>query len=109
MPWQLTTAVQTGDLDSSNYQQVNIVRISDDPTRNYMLVQLEYGNTVGQNWAVGITPYNLQSSISIIGQDYTDLVNNSMPQAEETVYEAVKRSLYEYLYAHSIIGAGTIV
>lgn len=108
MAWQLSTPVAVGDLDSSAYQQVKIIE-QRHSGRGFILVDLEYGNTVDNVWVPGVAPKGKQTSVMIDGEDYNTLVTTSTPNEGETTYDAVKRGLYTYLVGKTIIGAGSVV
>lgn len=110
MPWQLTTPLNAGDLDTTQaYDQVEIQGLNWDGKRAMMGLPLEWGTTVDGDWKSGITPRGKESFVQIEGQTYLDLLANSMPQAGETTYQAVKRGLYEYLATAGVIGPGSVV
>lgn len=109
MPWSLTTAVDVGDLDDSDYGQVKIVRDEHDSVSGRIVVYLQYGNTVEGSWVPGIPPRGKDTVHEISGSDYTSLIANSTPNEGETTYEAVKRALYSYLASADVIAAGTLV
>ena len=109
MPWQLTTPVPVGGLDTANYDQIRITRFDNDSVRLRMLIELEYGRTVNGTWVKGFTPVGKHTSVMIEGADYSAFVATATPAEGETTYEAVKRNLYEWLVAHSIIEAGAVV
>lgn len=111
MPWQLTTPVAVGDLDPNGpYNQIAIMRQLHDRRRKQIQLELEYGNTVDDNWVRGITaPAGKQTSIVIEGEDYTTLVTTHATNDGELTYDAAKRGLFEHLLAKGIIEAGSIV
>jgi len=110
MPWQLTTPVSVGDLDPNGpYNQVKILMQVHDGYRNHIRVDLEYGNTVDNEWVRGIKPTNKDTSYIIMGQDYTDLVTGHATEDGELTYDAVKRGLYEHLATKGVIDPGSIV
>lgn len=110
MAWQLTTPVAVGDLDPNGpYAEVKIVRQAHDSVRKVIAVDLEYGNTVANVWTPGLPVRSKPQSVIIQGTEYTDLVANSEPEAEETTYDAVKRGLYAYLASKNLIGPGALV
>lgn len=107
MPWQLSTPVDVGALDTNNYNQVNITRFTHDTRRNMMILQLEYGRTVDGEWITGYAPAGKETSITIQGQDYLDIVTHvSLP--DELTYDAVKRGLYDWLSTNGKIDAGSV-
>jgi len=109
MPWTLTTPIAVGDLDpSGSYGEVRIVEQIHRSVDRVIHVMLEYGNTVTGEWKKGLDPVGKTLGVDISGQDYLDLVEDSMPDTGETTYEAVKRGLYEYLADKSLIGPGTL-
>jgi len=110
MPWQLTTAYSGGDLDpTGTYDQVKIRQQTWDDRRNSMSVELEYGTTDAGAWKKGLNPAGKPTFVMIEGQDFVDLVTNATPQAGESVYQAVKRTLYEYLSTAGELDPGSIV
>jgi len=110
MPWQLTTPVAVGDLDPNGpYNQISIMRQLHDRRRQMIHLELEYGNTVTDNWVPGMTPTGKETSVSIQGEDYTTLVTTHASNDGELTYDAAKRGLFEYLLAKGIIDAGSIV
>jgi len=109
MPWTLTTPVAVGDLDPSGpYLQVRIVRQAHDSVRSIIAIDLEYGNTVEGQWVPGLPVRSKPSSVMIQGSDYESLTTDSMPEVDESTYDAVKRGLYAHLAIKGIIGAGTL-
>lgn len=109
MPWQLTTPLNVGDLDTGSYSQIKITRLTHDSVRGFLNVDLEYGNTTAGKWVPGVAPRTKQTSIFINDQDYQDLVEDSIATDGENVYEAIKRVLYAYLVTNNIISAGSLV
>ena len=108
MPWQLTTPVDTGDLDSVSYAEVKIVDMVHRANRSLIVIQLEYGNTVDGEWIRGTMPASKVNSHSIQGDDYTALVTGHKTLANELSYVAAKRALYEHLASQGVIDAGTV-
>ncbi len=109
MPWQLTTPVNTGDLDASNYAEVKIVGVSHRTNQKLISVELEYGNTVDGEWVRGHTPIGKVSSHVIEGQKYTDLITTHATQDGELSYDAAKRGLFEHLVAEGVTDPGAVV
>ena len=110
MPWQLTTPVNAGDLDpAGTYAQIKIVMQQHLSNQEIISLGFEYGNTVSDVWVPGVLPIGLPTSAMISGADYTTLVTTHASIDGELTYVAVKRGLYEYLAANSIIAAGTVV
>ncbi len=108
MPWQLTTPVDTGDLDSVPYAEVKIVDMVHRSNRSLIVIQLEYGNTVDGEWIRGMMPAGKANSYSIRSDDYTALVTGHTTLANELSYVAAKRALYEYLATKRVIEPGTV-
>ncbi len=108
MPWTLTTPVAVGDLDSGPYTQVRIVHQAHDSVRGVIAVDLEYGNMVNNEWKPGLPLRNKPTNAIIQGEEYSTLVTDSEPEANEKTYDAVKRGLYEHLASKNIIGPGTL-
>jgi hypothetical protein len=109
MPWTLTTPIPTGDLDPTGpYTQVRIVRQLHDSLRSIIGVDLEYGNTINAAWVPGLPVRSRPMNVTVQGTEYSDLIANSMPEEDESTYEAVKRGLYEFLAARNVIGPGTL-
>jgi hypothetical protein len=108
MPWQLTTAIDVGDMDTSDYTQVRIVRFDQDILNGRIIVYLQYGNTVEGNWVPGLVPKSKAVAHEITGASYTSLVENSEPNEGESTYDAVKRALYQHLADANVIAAGTL-
>lgn len=108
MPWTLTTPVSAGDLDTTSYAEVRIVRQAHDSVRRMIVLDLEYGNTVDGTWVPGIQPRSKPCSIYVQGDDYMTLTVSSMPEEDEKTYDAVKRGLYAYLASKGLIGPGTL-
>jgi len=108
MPWQLTTAIDTGDLDTAPYGEVKIIRQAHDSVRQVIAIDLEYGNTDQSIWKPGLQPKSRFTSVFIQGSDYTALIGESVPEEGETTYDAVKRGLYEFLAEKNFIGPGHI-
>jgi len=110
MPWELTTPVQTGDLDPNGpYAQIKIMRILFDTRQSQINILLEYGNTVEGDWILGQQPAGLESHILITGEDYTTLCATHETNDDELTYTAMKRALYEWLNTNDKIAAGSIV
>ena len=108
MPWLLTTALNTGDLDSGTYAEVKITNMTHRPNQNLIMVELEYGNTVNSDWAPGHLPAGKSGSHIIEGQKYTDLVTTHASLNGELTYIAAKRALYEHLETEGVIDAGSV-
>jgi hypothetical protein len=108
MPWQLTTVIDTGDLDTTSYGEVKIVRQIHDSIRGMVSIDLEYGNTVQGAWVPGLSLHSKPSSVFIDGTDYLALITDSEPEQDEKTYDAVKRGLYEFLASKNYIGPGHI-
>lgn len=110
MPWQLTTPVTVGALDSASYDQIRITRMTHDSVRAFIQFDIEYGRTVDSVWTPGLAPRDKQTSFFLQGQEYTDLVTTAEPvDANEKTYDAVKRGLYEWLNTNGHIAAGSVV
>jgi hypothetical protein len=109
MPWILTTPVAVGDLDPNGpYAQVKIVRQAHDSIRKVIAIDLEYGNTVNNNWVPGLPVRSKPTSVVIQGDEYSALVADSEPETNEKTYDAVKRGLYSLLATKNVIGPGTL-
>ena len=109
MPWALTSPVTVGDLDPNGpYSQVKLVNQAHDSVNGIIALYLEYGNTTGGVWVPGIPVRTQQSAVTIEGADYVALTEGSTALPGELTYQAVKRGLYAYLAAHSIIGPGVL-
>ena len=110
MPWQLTTPVTVGDLDSSSYTQVKIVDTA-HRSRNVrkVVLMLEYGNTVDGEWVRGHLPSEKKGDYTIFGDEYDTLVSTHTSLDGELSYIASKRGLYEHLLAMGVIGPGVMV
>jgi len=108
MPWQLTTPINVGDLDTGSYAQVKISRFAHDSVRKIIAIDLEYGNTVDGQWRPGYPPRTKPTSVFVQGDDYLALVL-SEPEVGEKTYEAVQRGLYSYLAEKDQIGPGQVV
>ena len=108
MSWQLTTPVDVGDLDASNYAELKIRRLYWDDERQTVNVGWEYGNTVDGDWVRGMKPHDKVVEHLFEGQGYTDLVSHATNDGELT-YASVKRGIYEALLSLGLIDAGTIV
>jgi len=112
MPWQLTTAVDVGELDANDYTHVRIARMTYDVNRTTIFVEVEYGRVDGENWVGGLKPVSKQTSFQITGEDLDTLINDAEPNAGppiEKTYDAVKRGLYTWLNANGHIAAGAVV
>jgi hypothetical protein len=130
MPWTLTTPVETGDLDTVDYAELQIVRMThlSLPDAESIVVDLQYGNTVNGVWVEGIAiPTGKAKTVTIIGTDYTDLITNAIPDVQtsdpsnpnyyydasasvwvERTFAASKRGLYEWMYDNGYIDAGSV-
>ena len=127
MPWQLTTPVAVGDLDSGSYGEAKITHFRQDVNRARFDLQLEYGNTVADVWERGIVPTGKVDHFVVLGTDYADLIADSVPDVQtldpadavryavagavwvERTYYATKRALYNWLSTNGHIDAGTVV
>lgn len=110
MPWELTTPVQTGDLDPNGpYEQIKIMKMLYDNRSGLIDVILEYGNTVDNEWVKGQQPVGLESHVTITGDDYVALSTTHASNDSELTYDAMKRALYELLNTNGNIAAGSIV
>jgi hypothetical protein len=109
MPWQLTTPVSTGDLDATNYGEISITEFRFSNSRELIFVTMQYGNTVDGEWVPGFTPVNKADSHVFDGGTFLSLVTTSTPDPGELTYVAVKRALFEQLFADGIIAPGTVV
>jgi hypothetical protein len=99
MPLKLTTAVQTGDLDSTSYGEVKIVGMTHRVARKMIMLDLEYGNTVDGEWKRGYTPSNRQGSYVIEGQEYDDM---------SAALATFERVLYTHLNTEGVVDPGSI-
>lgn len=130
MPWDLTTPINTGDLDSSTYAQAKITRLMQDSNRGSLRVNIEYGNTVDGEWQRGKgAPSGKSPMANLDGAEYETLVDTAVPQVAlsdpgdpnyvqvdvggtpvwvEKTYVAVKRGIYEHLNSTGAIDAGSI-
>jgi len=136
MPWDLTTPVPTGDLASSDYGEVKLVRMTHDSEQAQFRLRLSYGNTNAGNWEAGYTPVGKDTGVLIEGADYDAIATTEKPSVTfddksadpnysavvinhsthgdltvyvEKTYSAVKRGLYEWLNDNGYIDAGTVV
>ena len=108
MPWQLTTPLSVGQLDSADYDQIRITSLMHDSVHSVIVLNLEYGNTVDGAWVAGYAPKGKDVSFTIKGASYTTIVSH-MSNDNEPTYAAVKRGLYEWLEAEGYIDAGSVV
>ena len=108
MPWQLKTPIDVGGLDSNDYDQIRITRLTHDSVRSMILVDLEYGRTVDGEWVPGHTPKDTATGVVITGDDYAAVASHVSNDGERT-YEAVRRGLYEWLSASGHIAPGSVV
>ncbi len=112
MPISLTTALNTGDIDSAVYDHVLIAHQSHDAIRKMITLVLEYGTIVDNTWAPGeASPAGgseFPSSLTLSGAEYLSIISHASNDGELT-YNAVKRGLYEYLQSNYIKLAGSIV
>lgn len=108
MPWRLSASLSTGDLDIGAYDEVKIISMLHRPNQNLIAVGLEYGNTVDRIWVPGHLPVGKESSHTIQGQKYDDLIATHMSADKELTYAAAKRALYEHLVAEGVIATGNI-
>lgn len=91
MPWQLTTPYSVGDLDAADYDQVKITGFRFDTEQRLMIVELQYGTTVGGSWKPGLNPSGKPVSVLIRGTDFDDLVATHTSNDGELTYDAVVR------------------
>lgn len=110
----LTNAFDPGDFKPGvTYPNVKICRVDWQPFNKFITMWCEYGTDSGGNWtSSGITPTKVQ--INDKTGDYTTLIDEAVAQPGDVrgpnsynVYEAVGRSLYEWLIAQGIY-AGTV-
>lgn len=108
MPWQLTTPINTGDLDSvASYVQV---KLTGQQWRDGMIaVTWEYGNTVDSVWVPGATPKGVNPNHTILDEEYITLVTTHETKDKEKTYNANARGLYEHLANLGLIGPGSVV
>lgn len=112
MPWLLDTPISSGDLDTSDYDIVKITRMSLNSERNQIDVQWQQGYMDGDEMVRGMAQRDASFHASIEGEEYQTLVTTHLPLDTPTLeltYAAVKRGLYEWLFAKGLIGAGTII
>ena len=95
MPIQLTTPIQTGDLDINGpYQQVKIIEVLTYVTQQVIVVTCQYGNTITNNWVPGVlTGAAATQQYQVL---FADVIAEE-PEEGETAYEATSRILYEWL------------
>jgi len=116
MPLQLTTPINTGDLDpnAATYTQVRIVKFCVDSVNEMFELITQEGNTVNNVWVAGvprsrrfiIMDMKDENGDPIAGQQYyTDMVNKTMADASMTatdpIYDGVAYHLYDWLINHS--------
>ena len=110
MPWQLTTPIVAGDLDSGGpYNQVLIADENHDSKRKMIHLILEYGNTVVDEWVEGVAPRDMDTTHTILDQKYDDLVSTHLTDDGELTFDAAKRGLYEHLNSEGVIPPGSVV
>lgn len=109
MPWQLTTPVTTGSIDTVDYDQIRVTLLTHDSARNFIQVQWEYGRTVSGEWAPGVAPVGAETSRLIDGSEYVTLVTTHLSNDGELTYDAVKRGMYDHLNTMGDIAAGSVV
>lgn len=108
MPWLLTTAVNTGDLDTGTYGEVKITGMSHRPDQKMIIVDLQYGNTVSGAWIGGHLPASKAGSHVIRDAKYDTLITTHVSNDGELTYIAAKRALYEHLLAEGVIDPGNV-
>jgi len=108
MPILLTTPFDPGAFDPGNtYPRAKIIQFIHKSVSQKITVVMEVGDVDGEGqWVRGIE--SRQFAFQIWGLQYDNLVANTTPEEGETVYEAVKRSLYEFAIANYPQFAGTI-
>ena len=125
MPWNLTTPVNVGDLDTVDYSEITMTGLRHDSRRKMLMLEIEYGNTVDGEWKAGFSPANKQTNFILTDTEYDSVTAGSVPDVQtsdpgspayaqvgsvwvERTYVAVKRGCYEWLVAQGHIGAGSI-
>lgn len=116
MPLQLTTPINTGDLDpnAATYAQVRIVKFSVDSVNKRFELITQEGNTVDNAWVAGVSRSRRfiimdmkdENGDPIPGEQYyTDMVTRTMSGASMTatdyIYDGVAYHLYDWLINHS--------
>ena len=127
MPWQLTTALDVGDLDVANYDQIRVTHLMHDSVRKLIHLSIEYGRTVADVWTPGATPAGKETSFTIMDTEYDNLIAGQAPDVQtidpsdairyvqdgvvwvEKTYYATKRGVYEYLNSQGHTDAGSVV
>jgi hypothetical protein len=107
MPILLTTPFDPGAFDPGNtYPRAKIVQYVHN-VGDRMTVTMELGDVDGEGqWERGLEAKAF--SFSIWGLAYDSMMENAVPEEGETIYEASKRVLYEYVIANYPQFAGTI-
>lgn len=112
MPILLTTPLNTGDIDSVNYNEVKILEMTWVGEQSFLRVLIQYGNTVNSAWVAGKNfngPVKQNPCYHVIeGQDYIDLMGTVCSGTDVNVYGAIKEALYVYLNNKGLY-SGTII
>ena len=96
MPILLTTPFNPGAFDAGHtYPRAKIITFFHDTEKEVMRVGIDFGYEVNGTWESGAAE-NKVKTYTISGEAYDDMVAED-PDPGESVYDAVKRLLYEYL------------
>ena len=121
MPIQLTAPFKVGDFDDENYTTVKILHFSWDNVNKMMQIACVLGRMAAGKFAAGkkeplvvvikdIPAQGVEGDPGYVPADpqYTDLVTGTHANANELVYAAVQRFLYQWLLDRGYF-TGTIV
>jgi hypothetical protein len=110
MPYQLTAAKQTGDLDAGTYGEVKISTLQWIESQNRVTFSWEYGNTVDSAWVSGVArPVGDEGSATISGSDFDTLKSTHASNDGELTWDAIARCLYTWLNDNGKIPDGSVV
>jgi len=114
MPLQLTTPKNTGDLDpnapNNQYAQVKILTMTVHLSLSQIVLEVEYGNTVGNTWRKGVLPstrYTIRNLPGVNDRDgnliepahpyFNQLVVQTVSSPDAVIYDDVAKHLYQWL------------
>lgn len=101
MPLQLTTPIDTGDIDNGKtYTQVKITSYRVDILAHALYLYYEFGNTTDGEWEKGMALSTKE--VVIRDQEFLALVATPVVVGG-TIYSTVSEALYDYLIDNGIV------
>lgn len=104
MSFELTTALNPGDLGVEEIPRARITKFTHDSVLKRIVINLQYGKEVGGIWVPLQTPIAYPTVVVYQGVEYAELVGGNLD-----TYNAVKNSTYAQLLADGKIPPGTVV